>query len=537
MHPFGVAAYIRALATTTEESPTGSGGSDSSDAIAADGSVRARVSPEHLVPNPGRRAANPECAGIPRICHACGETFPSGNILFCDHLNADPDRECPYTPAPPPDFPGAISGPCTAGSGDGFDPSPGRPAATPGRAGNPRTCHACGGTSSSGYALFRDHLNADRECPYAPAPPPGSSGAISGPRAEGSGDGTAHADAFLANAGGSGVDDGAAVSSRGVAGIGASSASAQAPDLPIILAGLLARVLASDSASVSEPDLPGLLATSTSRANAKALALPTPQGEETPRNLPTPGMLEPGRTCAAPRPTSAGGAYSGSATDPHGPSGNVDANVSRATTDEHAGGDLGEHQDTVSGEVPARRSPGPDDPGRHPPGYGEEPLPDYQGRASWHLISTHGEQMRPKAREVWWFLVDSTPGSMETANKRWAQVLIPPGQELRPFAARPELRISGAVPMTYVDDPSPVTASCWYDEDENGPGYYSRVYSLPRLVLDAWGRSPAQGAAVTAAAEARAKVDLDMLTHWPRHDRSLLQSSRPRYPSPYGVAA
>ena len=233
----------------------------------------------------------------------------------------------------------------------------------------------------------------------------------------------------------------------------------------------------------------------------------------------------------------AGGAHSGSATGPRGPSGNVDANLSRATADEHAGGNSGEHQDTVSGEVPVRRSPGPDGPGRYPPGNGEEPLPDYQVRASWHLISTHGAQMRPKAGEVWRFLVGATPGSMEAANKRWVQVLIPPGQQLRLFAARPELRFPGAAPITYVDDPSPVTAPCWYDEDENGPGYYSRVYSLPRLVLDAWGRSPAQGAAVTAAAEARAKVDLDMLTHWPRHDRSLLQSSRPRYPSPYGVAA
>mmetsp|Transcript_38539 Transcript_38539/g.86020 ORF Transcript_38539/g.86020 Transcript_38539/m.86020 type:complete len:292 (-) Transcript_38539:84-959(-) len=188
---------------------------------------------------------------------------------------------------------------------------------------------------------------------------------------------------------------------------------------------------------------------------------------------------------------------------PLGPSGNVDADVPRAPTDERA------HQDTVSGEVPVRRSPNPDNPGRYPPGHGDEPLPDYQSRASWHLISTHGAQMRPKAREVWRFLVEAALGSLEPANKRWIQVLIPPGQERRLFAARPELRIPGAAPMTYVDDPTPAVVPCWYDGDDDGPGYESLAYSPPRLVLDAWGRIPAQKAAAAAGAAPRADAEVD----------------------------
>jgi len=147
---------------------------------------------------------------------------------------------------------------------------------------------------------------------------------------------------------------------------------------------------------------------------------------------------------------------------------------------------------------------------RYPAGYGDEPPPDFLGRRSWHLISTHGGQIRPKAGELWRFLVDATPGSQESADKRWVQVLIPLGQEEYVFAARPELRIPGAAPMTYVDDPMPATVPCWYDEDENGPGYYSEQYSPPRLVLDAWGHIPAQEAAAAAGATSRAEAGL----HW-----------------------
>jgi len=176
-----------------------------------------------------------------------------------------------------------------------------------------------------------------------------------------------------------------------------------------------------------------------------------------------------------------------------------------------------------------RRSPNPDNPGRYPPGHGDEPLPDYQSRASWHLISTHGAQMRPKAREVWRFLVEAALGSLEPANKRWIQVLIPPGQERRLFAARPELRIPGAVPMTYMDDPTLATVACWYDEDENGPGYYEKQYSPLVLVRDARGRTPAQAAAATEAAKARAKAPVSRDGFWAKFpDLS---------PQPYGLAA
>ena len=85
---------------------------------------------------------------------------------------------------------------------------------------------------------------------------------------------------------------------------------------------------------------------------------------------------------------------------------------------------------------------------RYPAGYGDEPPPDFLGRRSWHLISTHGGQIRLKAGELWRFLADATPGSQANADKRWVQVLISPGQERYVFAARPELRIPGAAPMT-----------------------------------------------------------------------------------------
>ena len=112
-------------------------------------------------------------------------------------------------------------------------------------------------------------------------------------------------------------------------------------------------------------------------------------------------------------------------------------------------------------------------------------------------FGTCGINTRPKAGKVWRFLVNATPGPLKTEDKRWIQVLIPPGHERHLFAARAELRIPGAAPMTYVDDPTPITVSRWIDEDEGGPipGFYVEVYSPPRLVSDAWGRDPAQATA------------------------------------------
>ena len=82
--------------------------------------------------------------------------------------------------------------------------------------------------------------------------------------------------------------------------------------------------------------------------------------------------------------------------------------------DEHAGG--------ASAGGAADQSPGSEDPqsvsgqpslplrpnlcgfnalqARYPPGTGEKPLPDYQGRASWHLISTYDGALWPKPGEV-----------------------------------------------------------------------------------------------------------------------------------------
>ena len=126
---------------------------------------------------------------------------------------------------------------------------------------------------------------------------------------------------------------------------------------------------------------------------------------------------------------------------------------------------------------------------RYPAGYGNEPPPDFQGRRSWHLIYTYGGGVWPKAGELWRFPVDATPGSSGTKAMRWVEVRILPGQERFLFAARPELRIPGAAPMTYVfDDPTPTTVlECITD---NGPAYYTEVSSPPRMVLDAWGRTP-----------------------------------------------
>ena len=108
----------------------------------------------------------------------------------------------------------------------------------------------------------------------------------------------------------------------------------------------------------------------------------------------------------------------------------------------------------------------------------------------------------PKAGELWRFPVDAKPGSDSWGDMRWVQVVIPHGQKQYLFAARPELRIPGVAPMTYVDDPTPATGLCWYDANEHGGGHSSEEYSPPKLVLGAWVRTPAQA----ATAESQAKL-------------------------------
>jgi hypothetical protein len=140
---------------------------------------------------------------------------------------------------------------------------------------------------------------------------------------------------------------------------------------------------------------------------------------------------------------------------------------------------------------------------RYPAGYGDEPPPDFLGRRSWHLISAYvggawpNDRAWPKAGELWRFLVDATPGSSRTEDMRWIEVRILPGQEQFLFAARPELRIPGTAPMTYVDDPTPTKVTYWIDSDEGGPieGHDVEAWAPPRLVRDAWGRTPEQAAA------------------------------------------
>ena len=62
--------------------------------------------------------------------------------------------------------------------------------------------------------------------------------------------------------------------------------------------------------------------------------------------------------------------------------------------------------------------------------------------------------------------------------------------------------------MTYVDDPSPY----WEDEDEYGPieGNYVERSAPARLVLDAWGRTPAQSASAESQAKAAASREASM---------------------------
>eukprot|EP00614_Pseudopedinella_elastica_P023230 CAMPEP_0172627010 /NCGR_PEP_ID=MMETSP1068-20121228/153900_1 /TAXON_ID=35684 /ORGANISM="Pseudopedinella elastica, Strain CCMP716" /LENGTH=138 /DNA_ID=CAMNT_0013436775 /DNA_START=90 /DNA_END=503 /DNA_ORIENTATION=+ len=93
------------------------------------------------------------------------------------------------------------------------------------------------------------------------------------------------------------------------------------------------------------------------------------------------------------------------------------------------GGDLGAKQDANNGEEPQPELGTWEWKTRYPQGHGKEPQPGFQGRASWHLIGTYGPaHQHPKVGEAWRFLVDATPGSQKTEDKRRAEVIIPPGQ-------------------------------------------------------------------------------------------------------------
>ena len=61
--------------------------------------------------------------------------------------------------------------------------------------------------------------------------------------------------------------------------------------------------------------------------------------------------------------------------------------------------------------------------------------------------------------------------------------------------------------MTYVGDPTPAATIRWVEDDDSGYEGCVGMYSPPVLVRGAWDRDPAYAA--TAAAEARAKADLD----------------------------
>lgn len=135
-----------------------------------------------------------------------------------------------------------------------------------GRAGIPRTCNSCGEEVPSGTYLFAHHLTSAYECPNAPAPALGTAVASATPP-------RAASEAALpvaaspttepvSSAIGVSVASGAS-GARDTDNLGrvpaASSTSAPAPDLPSLLAGLRARMLAPDSSLASAPDLPGLL--------------------------------------------------------------------------------------------------------------------------------------------------------------------------------------------------------------------------------------------------------------------------------------
>ena len=91
------------------------------------------------------------------------------------------------------------------------------------------------------------------------------------------------------------------------------------------------------------------------------------------------------------------------------------------------------------------------------------------------MIGAYGPaHQHPKAEEIWRFLIDATPGSQKTEDKRWVEINIPPGQRggRHLLAARHELGIPGTAPMLYVDEPTPAMVS-FYQIYENGytPGF------------------------------------------------------------------
>ena len=89
-----------------------------------------------------------------------------------------------------------------------------------------------------------------------------------------------------------------------------------------------------------------------------------------------------------------------------------------------------------------------------PTWYGSPPPVDFLGRPSWLKTSTYfcGER-KSQPGEFWRFPVQAYPGS--GGRFEWVEVLIPQGQGTYLFAARRELGIPGAAPMTYVSDEGP----------------------------------------------------------------------------------
>ena len=132
-------------------------------------------------------------------------------------------------------------------------------------------------------------------------------------------------------------------------------------------------------------------------------------------------------------PTAPGGDGSGG-TDPAQLSATV-ADPARPQADSSGNGEsrtphVAVAEDAGQPNAPMSRPGDSDWGGHYPAGYGDEPPPDFLGRRSWHLIYTHHGDVWPKAGELWRFLVDATPGSSLTKDKRWVEVRILPGQDM-----------------------------------------------------------------------------------------------------------
>ena len=87
--PFGGHAHASPASPSADDSSD----SDDPDPSADDSTTHGSVSLDS-VPIPVPDSTHPDHSGIPRACYACGENFPSGNVLFRDHLTDA--RVCPY---------------------------------------------------------------------------------------------------------------------------------------------------------------------------------------------------------------------------------------------------------------------------------------------------------------------------------------------------------------------------------------------------------------------------------------------------------